>query len=72
MGTTKECKNFILEQLNLLDDITCRPMMGEYLLDYKKTLFLLITDILFFFMYFFILSISLLDNIKTFAQHFPH
>lgn len=29
MGTTKEYKNFILEQLNLLDDITCRPMMGE-------------------------------------------
>lgn len=39
MGTTKEYKNFILEQLNLLDDITCRPMMGEYLLYYKKTLF---------------------------------
>ena len=39
MGTTKEYKNFILEQLNLLDDITCRPMMGEYLLYYKETLF---------------------------------
>ena len=39
MGTTKEYKNFILEQLNLLDDITCRPMMGEYLLYYKKALF---------------------------------
>ena len=39
MATTKEYKNFILEQLNVLDDITCKPMMGEYLLYYKDTLF---------------------------------
>ena len=39
MSTTKEYKNFILEQLNVLDDITCKPMMGEYLLYYKQTLF---------------------------------
>ena len=39
MATTKEYKNFILEQLNVLDDITCKPMMGEYLLYYKQTLF---------------------------------
>lgn len=39
MATTKEYKNFILEQLSLLDDITCKPMMGEYLLYYRKVLF---------------------------------
>ena len=39
MATTKEYKNFILEQLNILDDITCKPMMGEYLLYYKNVLF---------------------------------
>ena len=39
MSTTKEYKNFILEQLNILDNITCRPMMGEYLLYYNKVLF---------------------------------
>ena len=39
MATTKEYKNFILEQLNVLDDITCKPMMGEYLLYYNGVLF---------------------------------
>ena len=39
MATTKEYKNFILEQLNLIDGITCKPMMGEYLLYYNNTLF---------------------------------
>mgnify|MGYP004529164237 CR=1 FL=1 len=39
METTKEYKNFILEQLCLLDDITCKSMMGEYLLYYKENLF---------------------------------
>jgi len=39
MATTKEYKNFILEQLELLEDITCRAMMGEYLLYYKNILF---------------------------------
>ena len=39
MATTKEYKNFILEQLNLLDNITCKPMMGEYLLYYNGILF---------------------------------
>ncbi len=39
MSTTKEYKNFILEQLNILDNITCRPMMGEYLLYYNRVLF---------------------------------
>ena len=32
MATTKEYKKFILEQLDLLDHITCRPMMGGYLI----------------------------------------
>ncbi len=39
MATTKEYKDFILEQLNLLDNITCRAMMGEYLLYYNSVLF---------------------------------
>lgn len=39
MATTKEYKEFIVEQLNLLDNITCRPMMGEYLLYYNGILF---------------------------------
>ena len=39
MATTKEYKDYVLEQLNLLDNITCRPMMGEYLLYYNGILF---------------------------------
>ena len=39
MSTSKEYKDFILEQLDLLDDITCRAMMGEYLLYYNGVLF---------------------------------
>ena len=39
MATTKEYKDFILEQLNLLDNITYKAMMGEYLLYYKGILF---------------------------------
>ena len=39
MATSKEYKNFILEQLDLLDGITCRAMMGEYLLYYNGVLF---------------------------------
>ncbi len=39
MATTKEYKNYILEQLNLLDNITCKSMMGEYLLYYNGILF---------------------------------
>ena len=39
MATTKDYKDYLLEQLSLLDDITCRPMMGEYLLYYKGVLF---------------------------------
>ena len=39
MPTTKEYRDFILEQLSLLDSITCRAMMGEYLLYYNGVLF---------------------------------
>ena len=39
MATTKEYKDYILEQLNLLDKIACKPMMGEYLLYYNGILF---------------------------------
>ena len=39
MATTKEYKDFILEQLRSLDNITCKPMMGEYLLYYNNILF---------------------------------
>lgn len=39
MATTKEYKDFVLEQLNLLDNINCKPMMGEYLLYYNGILF---------------------------------
>lgn len=39
MATTKEYRDFILEQLSLLDNITCRAMMGEYLLYYNTILF---------------------------------
>ena len=35
MATSKEYKEFILEQLGLLDNITCKAMMGEFLLYYK-------------------------------------
>ena len=39
MATTKEYKDYIIEQLNILDNITCKPMMGEYLLYYNNVLF---------------------------------
>ena len=39
MATTKEYRDFVLEQLNLLDNITCKLMMGEYLLYYNGILF---------------------------------
>ena len=39
MATTKDYRDFILEQLNLLDNITCKFMMGEYLLYYNGILF---------------------------------
>lgn len=32
MASTKECLDFVLEQLSLLDDISYKSMMGEYIL----------------------------------------
>ena len=39
MATSKEYKDFILEQLDLLNNITCKSMMGEFLLYYSDVLF---------------------------------
>ena len=39
MATTKEYRDFVLEQLDLLANITCKSMMGEYLLYYNNILF---------------------------------
>ncbi len=39
MATSKEYRDFVSEQLSLLDDITVKPMMGEYLLYFKGKLF---------------------------------
>ena len=39
MATSKEYKNFILEQLSLLDNISCKAMIGEFLLYYNSALF---------------------------------
>lgn len=39
MATTKEYKDYVIEQLNILDNITYKPMMGEYLLYYNNLLF---------------------------------
>ena len=38
MATSKEYKDFILEQLSLAGNITVKPMMGEYLL-YKDIIY---------------------------------
>ena len=32
MASTKEYRDFVLEQLSLMPDVSCRPMMGEFLL----------------------------------------
>lgn len=39
MATTKEFKEYVLEQFQGLEGIVCRPMMGEYLLYYNSILF---------------------------------
>ena len=39
MATSKEYKDFILEQLDLLNNITYKAMMGEFLLYYNNILF---------------------------------
>ena len=39
MATSKEYKEYILEQLGLLDNMACKAMMGEFLLYYNDILF---------------------------------
>ena len=39
MASTKDFRDYILEQLRELPGITCRPMMGEYLLYLDGVLF---------------------------------
>ena len=39
MATRKEYKDYIIDELSFMKDITYKPMMGEYLLYYKNTLF---------------------------------
>ena len=36
MASSKDYLDFILEQLSELDDITCRAMMGEYIIYYRR------------------------------------
>ena len=39
MASTKEYRDYILEQLPLVPNVTCRPMMGEFLLYADGVLF---------------------------------
>ena len=39
MASTKEYRDYVLEQLSGVSDITCRPMMGEFLLYSNSVLF---------------------------------
>lgn len=39
MASTKDYLNFILDQLSLLEGVSARPMMGEYLLYYQGKYF---------------------------------
>ena len=39
MASTKGYLDFILEQLSALDEISCRAMMGEYILYYRGKVF---------------------------------
>ena len=39
MASTKEYRDYILEKLSLVPEITCRPMMGEFLLYADGVLF---------------------------------
>lgn len=39
MATTKDYRDFVLEQLNSLENVSCKAMMGEYLLYYNDVMF---------------------------------
>ncbi len=44
MSSSKEYLNFILERLKELEDITYRPMMGEYIIYYRSKIIAYICD----------------------------
>jgi len=44
MASSKSYLEFILDQLSLLEEITHRSMMGEYILYYRGRIFALICD----------------------------
>ncbi len=39
MASTKDYLDFILDQLSGLDEISCKAMMGEYILYYRRKVF---------------------------------
>ena len=39
MATSKEYRDYVIDSLSLLDNITYKPMMGEYLLYHNGILF---------------------------------
>ncbi|AGX44417.1 TfoX/Sxy family protein [Clostridium saccharobutylicum] len=39
MASSQEYLDFIIEQLNILDDVSYRKMMGEYILYYRGKIF---------------------------------
>jgi TfoX/Sxy family transcriptional regulator of competence genes len=39
MASTKDYTDFLLDSLSLLDNITYKPMMGEYILSYNGIIF---------------------------------
>ena len=61
MATTKDYRDFVLEKLSLLDNITYKPMMGEYLLYYNRVLFGGIYDNR--------LLVKIVDNNKKYNMH---
>lgn len=44
MATSKEYLNYILDQLDGLQEITCRMMMGEYIIYYREKIAAYICD----------------------------
>jgi TfoX/Sxy family transcriptional regulator of competence genes len=39
MASTKEYRDYVIEELSIIDGITYKPMMGEFLLYYNGLLF---------------------------------
>jgi len=44
MATSKEYIHFILDQLSGLEDVSCRSMMGEYIIYYKDKIAAYVCD----------------------------